>query len=169
MKEFVIGLLILSLFVLLSPGDLASQSNEIGAEWNFWREKIDPLTGEGEIWEEYSLKDRMNNIIWIKNIGKVPIRKVRVEFVATLKNYSVIGLPKVLASLVPSKVKWERSWEVNLKSGDEGKFEEVKEFSEWVRQDFKTLGFEITKMNKDSAIIEVKRKWGPIPSQLKLP
>jgi hypothetical protein len=163
MKELLIGLFIFSFLLLPCLEDLASPTNEIGVEWNFWREKIDPLTGEGEIWEEYSLKDKMNNIIWIENKGEVPITKIKVEFLTILKNYSVIGLLRILTPLVPSEVKWERSWGINLKPGDEKQLEEIKEFSEWVKQDFEALGYEITKMDKDKAIIEVKGKWGPIP------
>jgi hypothetical protein len=161
MKELLIGLLIFSFLVFPCLEDLASPTNEIEVEWNFWREKINPLTGEGEIWEEYSLKDMMNDIIWIKNEGEVPITKVRVEFITILKNYSVVGLPKILTPLVPSEVKRERNWQISLKPGDERKFEEVKDFSEWVKQDFEALGVEITDMDKDLAVLKGKYKLGP--------
>jgi len=162
-KKALFSLLLIS-FLLVSSSSfeaLSAPNSDVKVEWHFWREKVNPETGKGEVSKKYSLRDCMNDIIWIKNEGEVPITDVRVEFVTTLSGYSISPFPDRLASRVPNDVEREKRWRISLELGEKIKFEDIKEYSEWVVHDFRALGYEVVEMDKDLARLKVK-KIGPI-------
>jgi hypothetical protein len=163
-KKALFCLLLISfLFVSSSSFEaLSAPNSDVKVEWHFWREKVNPETGKGEVSKKYSLRDYMNDIIGIKNKGEVPITDVRVEFVTTLSGYSISPLPDWLASRVPHDVEREKRWRISLDPGEKIKFEDIKEYSEWVVHDFRTLGYEVVEMDKDLARLKTKGKIGPI-------
>ena len=163
-KKALFSLLLISFLLVSSPSfeALSAPNSDVKVEWHFWREKVNPETGKGEVSKKYSLRDYMNDIIWIKNEGEVPITDVRVEFVTTLSGYSISQLPDWLASRVPNDVEREKRWRISLELGEKIKFEDIKEYSEWVVHDFRALGYEVVEMDKDLARLKVKIKIGPI-------
>ncbi|HIH96969.1 MAG TPA: hypothetical protein HA348_05790 [Thermoplasmata archaeon] len=56
----------------------------------------------------------------------------------------------------------EKRWRISLELGEKIKFEDIKEYSEWVVHDFRALGYEVVEMDKDLARLKVKIKIGPI-------
>lgn len=163
-KKALFCLLLIS-FLLVSSSSfeaLSAPNSDVKVEWHFWREKVNPETGKGEVSKKYSLRDYMNDIIWIKNEGEVPITDVRVEFVTTLSGYSISPLSDWFASRVPNDVEREKRWRISLELGEKIKFEDIKEYSEWVVHDFRALGYEVVEMDKDLARLKVKIKIGPI-------
>lgn len=163
-KKALFCLLLIS-FLLVSSSSfeaLSAPNSDVKVEWHFWREKVNPETGKGEISKKYSLRDYMDEIIGIRNKGETSVTDIRVEFVTTLSGYSISPLPEWFASRVPRGVEREKRWRTSLESGEKIKFEDIKEYSEWVVNDFRALGYEVVEVDKDLARLKIKGKIGPI-------
>lgn len=131
----IIGLMFAS---LLLP--LAKPQAHVEVEWEFWREKIDPETGEGVKTSSFAFTDTMRDVVWVKNAGTAPITRIEVKYLTVAKGHKIGNIPRWISGLVPSDCPRERSYEVNLKPGEEEKFEETRLLTEWIKEDLTYQG-----------------------------
>jgi hypothetical protein len=61
------------------------QVQNVDVEWRFWREKIDPETGEGIESSSFAFTDTMRDVVWVKNTGKAPITRIEVKYLTVTK------------------------------------------------------------------------------------
>ena len=146
--------------VALVPPAFAQEGVEV--EWRFWRGKVDSVTGKGMEAHEYVMSDLMDNIVWVKDTGTTPIPKIKVKFLTTAEDYRIANVPSRLMRFVPSRINWQREWEVNLEPGQEKTLHEVKTFEEWVMQDMELVGAEITSLDPHTLTGTANMKLGPI-------
>jgi hypothetical protein len=111
---------------------------------------------------KYAMSDLMDNIVWVKNTGTTPIPKIKVKFLTTAEGYRIANVPSCLTRFIPSGINWQREWEVNLEPGQERTLHEVKTFEEWIMQDTKLLGAEITSLDLHTLTGTANMKLGPI-------
>ena len=136
----IIGLMFASL--LLS---LAEPQAHTEVEWGFWREKTDPETGEGVKASGFAFTDTMREVVWVKNTGTIPITRIEVKYLTVIKEHKVRNIPMLIVRFLPSECPRERSYTIDLKPGEERKFEETKPFTEWVREDLAYQGMHTIK------------------------
>ena len=140
MAGLIIGLMFASLFL-----SLAEPQAHTEVEWGFWREKVDPETGEGVKASGFAFTDTMREVVWVKNTGTVPITRIEVKYLTVIKGYKVGNIPRWIVRFIPSECPRERSYTIDLKPGEERKFEETRPFTEWVREDLAYQGMRTIK------------------------
>ena len=143
----IMGLMIAGLIFasLLPLAESQEQDVNVNVEWKFWRELIDPGTGEGVKSSGFAFTDTMSEVVWVKNTGTVPITEIKVKYLTVTEGQKVGNIPKWITGLIPSDCPRERSYVVDLKPGDEKKIEETGLFSKWVTEDLAYQGMHTIK------------------------
>ena len=122
-----------------------TEETTLAVDWDFWREKVDPETGEGVKSSGFAFTDTMRDVIWVKNTGTEPITKIKIKYLTVTEGHKVGNIPNWLTKHIPSECPRTRSYDVDLKPGEEMKFEETRPFTEWVTEDLAYQGMHTIK------------------------